>query len=356
MPFGGLLTAGLAPIAGSLIGGAVAGGDRDEANAARQKALEAILGISAPSIEQQRVALGKHAVVGQLTPEMEGAINQDPSQMAGISTDPRLRDAQMKALETMQGLGSTGLSAEDRVALMDIRNRGMGDSQAGQAAIMQNLAARGMAGGGQELAARMMANQGAANVASQEGMDVAAQAQAKALQALMNSGQLGGQIRQEEFNEKSDIAKAQDAIAQFNTANRQNVGQRNVSAKNTAQASNLGAAQSVADTNVDLGNKQELYNKGLYQQNFQNEMQRANAVAGGQNQAAAGHDASANATQGMWSGIGQGVGSAASAIGKYNPTAAKPTVSSQYQSLLDDEEAKKKAQFQNAGTNRASPF
>jgi len=54
-------------------------------------------------------------------------------------------------------------------------------------------------------------------------LDVSAQAQSRALQALMQGGQLGGQIRQQDFGEQSEKAQAQDAINRFNTANRQQV-------------------------------------------------------------------------------------------------------------------------------------
>ena len=309
-----------APAVGSLVGSALSSGDRDQAAAARAAALQQILQVELPSIEQQRVALAKQAVVGQLTPEMLGTVTEGPSHFEGISTDPRLREAQLRSLATLQGLGNTGLSAQDRVALMQIRNNAAGQAQAAEQATLQNLASRGMAGGGQELAARLIANQAAANAAGQQGMDVAAQAQNKALQAIISGGQLGSQLEAQQFGEKSDVARAQDVIQQFNAANRQNVMGTNVAAKNQAQAANLANAQDVANRNVDLQNMQERYNKELYQQQFQNQMQKARAASGAEETAAKGFADQAKETQGTWSKVGQGVGSGIAALANYKPS------------------------------------
>jgi hypothetical protein len=304
-------------IGSSVIGHSASQGDSDAAMAARQAALNQILGTKAPTIEEQRLALQKEQVAGQLSPQMEGIAQMGPSQMAGVSTDPRLAQAQMLALSQLQGLGNTGLSNMDRSALMQIQHQTSGDAQAANQAIMANMAARGMGGGGQELAARMMANQQAANSNSTQGMQVAAQAQQKALQAMMDAGSLGGQIRSQQFGEKSDVAKAQDAISQFNTANRQQVLGANTQAANQAQQYNLGNAQNVSNTNAQIANAQEVANKGLYQQQFNNQMTKAQAAAGQYGNVANQDQQQAAATQNMWSGIGQAVGGAGTAVGSY---------------------------------------
>ncbi len=55
----------------------------------------------------------------------------------------------------------------------------------------------------------------------------------------MQGGQLGGQMRSQDFGEQSSKAQAQDAISRFNAANSQSVQGQNVATKNTAQAANL---------------------------------------------------------------------------------------------------------------------
>jgi len=66
-------------------------------------------------------------------------------------------------------------------------------------------------------------------------------------------------------------ASAADAIAQFNAQNRQNVAGRN-----------LGERQRVAEAGSATRNQEQMYNKALIQQQFQNEMAKATGVTGSQ--------------------------------------------------------------------------
>jgi hypothetical protein len=312
----------LASTGAQALANSAAGSDEEKALAAKQAALDNILKISLPDLQAQKLALAQQGVVGNLDPTMEGIVTHGPSAMEGISTDPRLKEAQMKALETLQGLGNTGLSSMDRVALMEIRNKNAGDAKAGQEAIMQNMAARGMGGGGQELASRLIANQASANRGSMEGMQVAAQAQQKALEALIGGGSLGGQIRSQEFGEQSDVARAKDAIEQFNAANRQGVLSRNTANQNEAQQFNLSNAQSVANRNVDLKNAEQQYNKELYQKQFENELNKGKAAAGQSDSVAQQYQQQAAGTRQMGAGIASGIGSIG---GAFAANAATPS-------------------------------
>lgn len=308
-------------IAGGALGGLIGlltGDDEDsKASAARQKALDAILNVKLPELNQQQLNLAQYNSAGQLTPETLGTTTQQDSELGNITTDPRLREAQMKSLSTLEDLGATGLSLKDRQALMDIRNKTAGDSQAAQASIMQNMAARGQAGGGQELAARLLAGQQGANRASSEGMSVASQAQQRALDSISQAGMLGTNIQGQDFNQAAQKASAQDLINKFNATNRQAVMGTNVGTRNAAQATNLATKQSLNNANTDVANKQQQYNKELLQQQYTNQLSQAKAAADAQNTAGNQHAAQAASTRGTWGDIGQGVGQAASALGSY---------------------------------------
>jgi hypothetical protein len=150
-------------------------------------------------------------------------------------------------------------------------------------AILQNAQARGVAGSGLELAQSMLAQQQASNRAAQQGLDVASMAQQRALQAILQGGQLGGQIRGQDFEEQARVAAAKDAIAQFNAQNQQQVNLANSAARQQANMFNLGLKQDVANANTNIRNQQEMYNKGLHQQDFENRYRKAGGVAGGYN-------------------------------------------------------------------------
>lgn len=219
-----------------------------------------------PELYQQVIALN---------PEAEQAVTLGQTSLTGITTDPALKQAQMNALLKLQDVGATGMSATDQARLAQIQTEQQAALKGEQGAIQQNLATRGMGGGMSEMVAKNIAAQGAANRMSQQGLDVKAQAEQRALQALMQSGQLGGQMQQQDFSQQAQVAAAKDAIAKFNAANLQQVGSSNVQARNLAQQQNAQVAQQVAAQNVAEKSKAQMYNLGLAQQNYQNQLSKA---------------------------------------------------------------------------------
>jgi len=278
-------TGTLAAIAGAqLIGGLVGQNQQRQAQAGAQAALErgqaGIAGVRLPDIEAMRLALETPEVIGQYGPLLEDALQLGPSAMEGVSTDPRLAQAQMQALEQLSGYSRGEMTPGDMAALDQIRRNAAAQGQARQQAILSEMQQRGQGGSGAELIARLKAGQAEADRASQEGAALQQMLQQRALQAITNQAQLGGSMRSQEFGEKSDIAKAKDIVNQFNLQNKQNIGQRNISEQNRAQMLNLAERQRIADQSVALRNQQQQYNKQLEQRRFANEMQRARAAAG----------------------------------------------------------------------------
>lgn len=320
-----MLAAGAAAgIGGGLIGNLAASADREAAMDAMKQAQAIIGAVDIPSIESLQVVLEQLQQQGQLTPELESALTQQVSEMHGIQQDPALKDMQRSALESLAQQGRTGMTLEDEVAMNKIRNQTSRDLKANNESILQNMQQRGMAGSGSELAMKLQAAQGGAELASQQGMDVAAQAQQRALQALAASGQLAGSIDAQDFNQQADIARAQDTINQFNTANRQNVAARNTAEKQRVQTGNLSEKQRIADQNVGLGNQQEIMNKQAIADDFNRRLAKAQGMAGQSAGIAQQYNNQAQNTANMWSGIGSGVGAGLSAISQYKSPVAAP--------------------------------
>ena len=314
----------LAPVIGGAIGNAASSGDRDAARQAQAEALKQMLDLKVPDPQQQKIYLQRLVSQGQLDPEMESYINASPSKMEGVSTDPRLKEAQMRALSQMQSLGNTGFNAQDKMVLNQAAADTARQAQGRDQSILQSMAQRGMGGAGSELAARMMSAQQATQNQAEQGDRVAAMAQQRALESIAQAGGMAGSLRSQDFDQQSAIARAQDQINQFNTQNRIAAQQRNVSASNQAQQYNLAERQRIADTNAGLANQQEIHNKGLSQQNFDNQYRRAAGVGGAYNTAAGNYNNNAQAISNMWAGIGSGVGRTAGALAmgmKGSPTA-----------------------------------
>jgi len=207
-----------------------------------------------------------------------------------INEDPLIKSAQMSALAKMSGLADTGLTDADMAGYQQARDIGNQAQASGQAAALQNAQARGVGGSGLEFAMREMANQGAASKAQNAGLQQAADAaRQKALYQQAYGSQLSGMANQE-----NNLA-GQNAgiINQFNAMNT-----NNQNATNRA--------------NVQANNQAFQYNQGQQQQNFQNQMSKANAIAGVNNQAGqigAAQDAINKGKQGAIGGlIGAGIG------------------------------------------------
>lgn len=284
------------------------GGSDDAASA-----LRTVQGVPLPILKEYYPELYKQVV--SLNPELESAVTLGPSAMEGVSTDPRLKQAQMNALNKLMEVGNEGgMTLEDRGRLATINNEVNANLKGNQDAIMQNMAARGMSGGMSEMVARQNAAQAAANQASQQGFDVQAEAQRRALEAIMNAGNMGGNMQAQEFNQKAQVADSQDAISRFNTQNTQQVRNNNVNTKNQAQQWNAENTQNTANNNVNLNNQAQQYNLGLSQQNFDNQMSKATGVANGYNNMAARKDADRQADMGFVGGL---IGAGAGAYGSY---------------------------------------
>jgi hypothetical protein len=236
--------------------------------------------INTPAIEDMRLSLDEYVQQGMLTPEQATVIMQDPSAFEQIMTDPGLRDAQMAALGGLQDVfESGGLDARSQARLNDIAKAEMIQQRGARDAIMSSAAQRGVAGSGLEFLNQMKNQQESANRQSARGLQVAADAEQRALDALMSSGNLAGSIRGQEFGEQARIAEAKDAIDRFNVANRNQTGMYNTGVRNDAQKFNLGERQRIYDANVDTRNKQQAFNKDLYQRNFDNQMAKASGQA-----------------------------------------------------------------------------
>lgn len=320
MPLGGAIVGGVAALGSGVIGSVEAGQDRDAANAARQAAVQQWLSVNVPDPKQQEIELQNYQVTGQLSPQMEQAFQQSQTALNNVSLDPASRAAEVAALTKMQGLASNGgLDAQAEQQTQQAINQTNANEKGQRGAIIQNAMARGMGqGGGAMLEAQLEASQGDANQAAASGQSAAAAAQMRALQALAESSQMGATLNSQDYAQAAAKAQAADAINRFNTQNSQNVQNANVTNANAAQAANLANAQSVANANTGVANQQEAYNKGLVQQQFNNEATKAAGASGQYAGVAAQDNANATNTANMWSGIGQSLAKGAGAIAQYS--------------------------------------
>jgi hypothetical protein len=217
--------------------------------------------IDLPDIEKMRIALEAPELIGLLEAEQLGA-----SALEEISLDPKLREKQMMALEGLRERAETGLTAQDKLAMEDMLGQVGAQERAQRAAIESEMQRRGTADSGAALVSKLQGSQAGAQSARQKAMQMAAQGQNQRMAALQGLGQQAGQMESQDFSRQAQTASAKDRIAQANAMNRQQIAQQN-----------LAARQNIANQRANIANQQQMYNKGLYQQQFQNELAKAGA-------------------------------------------------------------------------------
>ena len=233
-----------------------------ESNRLMKQMIARLEAIGIPTIEAQKIALESPELVGLLEAETLA-----PSRFEEIQMDPRLQAAQMAALEDITGIAEAGgMDAISRLNLEEGLARAAGAEQAR----LQQLREDPTLGQGQRLALQSQAVQGSGQAARDVALQSAAQAQQARMAALGQQANLASGMQQQQLGLAGQKASAADAINQFNTQQRMGV-----------QAQNLASKQAIANQATATRNQQEMYNKGLIQQQFQNQM----AKATGQNQA-----------------------------------------------------------------------
>lgn len=302
---------------GSIIGG-LAGRSASSSAEARQQAMldqarQYYEDAGLPPETYKPLLLQQFQQAGILTPELEQQINLGPSAVASVKTDEALKEQQFNALKELKDRGGAGLTPEERAQFAKMQQQVGADEESKRQQILQQSAMRGQSGGGQELAAQLLSSQASANQASQAGMELSGHASQRALQAMLQGGQLAGNVQQQQFGQDIQRSQAQDEFNRFNTQNQIAQQSRNIGAKNQSQAANLQNLQNIQNTNVGQYNQELQRQQQAKNQYWQNMLQRAGALSGQAQNAAnqAGQQASqaqtgaANIAGGLTQAIGQ---------------------------------------------------
>lgn len=235
-----------------------------ESNRLMKESVAKLEALGVPSVEAQKIALNMPEIAGQLDAEQ-----LDSTALADIIEDPTLRENVMNAIRSESEASETGFSDEDRARMDAMRRSVQGDESARQASIMQSMAERGASGSGSELAARLSSAQGSSDRAAQEAVQLAGQGAAQRRDALGNMANMSSGLRSQDLNKSQNQASAQDAINQFNAMQRAQI-----------QSQNLSERQRIGEQKNALQNQQQVHNKGLLQQDYQNRLQKATGVSG----------------------------------------------------------------------------
>lgn len=230
-----------AQLASGALGEILSGMDREEAERLLQQAQNEYGEIDLPVLER-------------LVAEQVGS-----TEHGNVQVDPRLKQAQYRALERLKQVEDEGgLLLEDKVALNSLQNDLSQRAGQDRRAVLNNLEARGVAGSGDELAAALAGQQQASNRAGAFASNTAAQAQRRMYQSMLDRGQMAGRMRDQDFGEQSRRAEAQDAISRYNASlrtdtNRYNAGLGQVQHQNRMQMADRRAQGFRDQANMKMG-------------------------------------------------------------------------------------------------------
>jgi len=254
-----LIAGGAGTVAGGLMGYLTKPNLSASTNSAKLQALTALLNRppEIPEVELQKYSTPEAlSYLGNFTPEELQATGLP----AGV-INQAMRQKQLQALGGVEQLSQTGLSAIDRAALSEIQNEIAMQERGQRESILQNMAQRGISGSGQELAAQLQSSQAASQLASQQGMQQAAQAQQARVNALNNLSNMATGIESTDFERQAQKAQAQDVINQFNTQNRNVAGLRDLDLQQSLRNEFEREKMRVSQANTDLANQQIMQNQ-----------------------------------------------------------------------------------------------
>lgn len=257
-------------------------GDDESAQAYLQNALQQYNQVTPPPVAAEAVSnLPQETVQGAINPNQIQVAAQAPTAYDNISLDPSTRQAQINALDSYQGIANAGgLDANAKLGLQQTVDAANEQSQGDQGAIMKAAQAEGQGGGDFALTQRAIASQGASNTAATQGLQEAAEAEANREAALNQMASIGNNVEASDYNQAANKAASTNTINAANTTATNAANTTNVANNLTAQTENLQNKQNVNAANTTAGQNSAYYNAGLPQQQFNNELAKANGMNG----------------------------------------------------------------------------
>lgn len=217
---------------------------------------------------------------GKITPAQAQAAIQEASAYNNINVNPQTVEDQLAAENQLKQVATQGgMTAIDKAQLNDIQQQLANQNSAQQQAIQTAAAQQGLGTAGSTLAQKMLASQGNSTAQANAGANIAANAQARALQAMQNYGSAANAINNQQYTQQKNAADATNAINQFNAQNRQAANIQygaNQQASNTANVNNQ---NTINANNTGIANVQARMPYEAAQSNFTNTLNRNTATS-----------------------------------------------------------------------------
>lgn len=192
----------------------------------------------------------------EILPELDKAVAQEAGSSAfqGLTEDSTGRREQLDVMDELQAIYDTGGMTPGDQAAANQASRQVSSRAASRAGGIGLEAAR--RGGSQNMAAVLGAQSGQDELEALAGLnaDIVASSRQRALQALQARGGMAGQLRGQDWNVASDRASAMDVQNRFNASQRQ-----------AAEMYNVGIPQMRFNNQMALKGARNAANEGVAQ-------------------------------------------------------------------------------------------
>lgn len=258
------------------------GGSDSAAKRALQQAQQAFGNIPVPTAAQLSLPeLQQYVQAGILTPAQAQAALQQGNAYNDIKVDPSSMMAEQDVLGKLKGVADAGgMTPEMQAQLTEALNQTQTQERGANASILDQMAQRGIPTSLMGTAAQLANSGNESQNANLTATQAAGQAEANAINAMMNEGNLASTIHGQNYGEEANKAAAQNAINQWNAGATNTANLTNAGYQQQSNEYNTQNKQNTANANTGLANQRTQYNAQVPETVFQNNITKANGQAG----------------------------------------------------------------------------
>lgn len=262
-----------------------------------------------------------------VAPEYEKYQAQSPYQIEGyqpqmlgqsaegaLGMDEATRARQLSVLDQLEQMyKSGGLDPQSVAAMNQAQMQANQNAQAQRAGVEAQALRSGRGNSNLQYLLQQQAGQADANRLNQASLDAAAAARQRALEAMGMFSNQASNLRNQDFGQQQQIARAKDIYSKFNTNMMNDALRYQVEQENARNKNMFENKQNIENANVDLINKGMENRNTIAQRNYQNQLDKLKTMSAAQGGvSAAGRENVNDLGKGIGdfsSGIAQGLGS-----------------------------------------------
>ncbi len=232
------------------------------------------------SLDMTRLTPEVYRVVGQYNPEAAQYVAEaNPQLLQQTATGQEGRQSQIDALREFQKIAK-GENPELKARMQEAALNAQGAAQSRTQSTLQDAQRRGTLGGGVQFGAALQQSGDAMAEAGAQSRAAAIEAYRQKLSAVQQSGSMGRELAQDELGQQKSNADIINSFNERTSKNYQDYLNQRAQLGNQAQMYNLQTEQGAADKNTASSNEMNRYNQqnqnDLRQQDYGNRVGERN--------------------------------------------------------------------------------